>query len=206
MSSDPPSHAPARRGRKPRPRALELRITIADMEPPIWRYVRVPDTYTLDQLHRVIQLRFGWLDHHLYAFEIGDRRFEAPATEAEDEASTAFRLRDSELGRGARFTYTYDFGNNWVHEIVVEDIYIVTPLEDDDERPLPRLYGGERAGPHEDSGGPHGYRDRVDSLRDPRHPEHGAYRRRAGERYHPERFDCWMGANNLTLAAAWGVI
>src|SRR3982751_4045698 len=76
--------SPARRGRKPKPRALDLRITIAGIEPPIWRLVRVPDAYTLHQLHRVIQLVFGWLDYHLYAFTVGGRRFEEPLEEAED--------------------------------------------------------------------------------------------------------------------------
>jgi hypothetical protein len=205
MPSTPPPHVFARRGRKPKPRAVELRITITDIEPPIWRHVRVPDTYTLHQLHRVIQLLFGWLDYHLYEFRIGKRRFEEPAEEAEGEDSTATLLRDLKLTAGARFTYTYDFGDNWVHEIVVKDLYIVTPLDEDDERLLPRLYGGERAGPHEDSGGPSGYQEMVDALHDPLHPEHGHFRRWAHV-YDPERFDVWMARNNLTLAAAWGTI
>jgi hypothetical protein len=100
-----PVTRPVRRGRKPRPRSLDLRITITETEPPIWRMVRVPDAYTLHQLHRVIQLVFGWLDYHLYAFEIGGRRFEEPLEEAEDEDSTAVRLRDLPLRTGARFTY-----------------------------------------------------------------------------------------------------
>jgi hypothetical protein len=41
-----PPPALARRGRKRKPR---LRITLADIEPPIWRRVRVADTYTLHQ-------------------------------------------------------------------------------------------------------------------------------------------------------------
>jgi hypothetical protein len=184
---------------------IELRITIADIEPPIWRQIRVPDTYTLDQLHRVIQLLFGWLDYHLYAFRIGERRFEEPDEEAEGEDSTTTLLRDLKLTGGARFTYTYDFGDNWVHEIEVKNLYIVTPVEDDDERLLPRLYGGERAGPHEDSGGPWGYQEMVEALRDPSHPEHTRFRRWAGD-YDPERFDVWMADNNLSLAAAWGAI
>jgi hypothetical protein len=53
---------------------VELRLTLAGIEPPIWRYVRVPDAYTLHQLHRVIQLVFGWLDYHLYTFEVAGRR------------------------------------------------------------------------------------------------------------------------------------
>src|SRR5688500_7754393 len=94
-----PTRSPARgrRGRPRIPRDLDLRVTITDIEPPIWRLVRVPDDYTLHQLHRVLQLVFGWLDYHLYDFRVGERRFEAPDPEAEGEDSTAIRLRDLEL-------------------------------------------------------------------------------------------------------------
>lgn len=204
MPTSNPSPAPARRGRKPKPRTLDLRITIAGIDPPIWRRVRVPNAYTLHQLHRVIQLVFGWLDYHLYAFEVGDRRFEEPLEEAEDEDSTAVRLGDLPLGTGAGFTYTYDFGDHWVHEIVVEERLISTPA-DEDEDPLPVLYGGERAGPREDCGGPDGHREMCEALRDPDHRDHGTYRLLA-DVYDPERFDTWMARNNLTLAAAWGAI
>jgi hypothetical protein len=92
-----------------------------------------------------------------------------------------------------------------VHEVVVEDIYIVNPFDVDDDRLQPMLYGGERAGPREDSGGPGGHQELVDALRDPHHPEHEHSRRWAAV-YDPERFDVWMARNNLTLAAAWGAI
>lgn len=150
----------------------------------------------------MIQLVFGWLDHHLYAFAIGERRFEEPPEDAEDEDSTAVRLRDLALRRDASFTYTCDFGDHWVHEVIVEDVYISTPL--DDEPPLPFLRG-ERAGPREDYGGPDAHREFCEALRDPDHPEH-KYARRWANVYDPERFDVWMARSNLTLAAAWGAI
>jgi hypothetical protein len=203
MPSTPPSPVPARRGRKPKPRLVELRITIADIEPPIWRHVRVPDAYTLHQLHRVIQLVFGWLDYHLYMFDVGGRRFEQPLDDAEDEDSTAVRLRELALGNGARFTYTYDFGDDWVHEIVVQGAYV--PMRLDGDPPLPVLFGGERSGPPEDCGGPGGYAEMLQALGDPDHPEHESYRLWAGD-YDPERFDVRTARNNLTLAAAWGAI
>lgn len=202
MPQSNPSPAPARRGRKPRPRLLHLRVTLAEVEPPIWRVLRVPDAYTLHQLHRVIQFAFGWLDYHLYAFKVGARRFEEPLEEAEDEDSTAVHLRDLALGRGSRLTYTYDFGDHWVHEIVVEGVYMALPI---DQPSVPILYGGERAGPPEDCGGPDGHAELLQALADPDHPEHESYRLWAGD-YDPERFDVRTARNNLTLAAAWGAI
>jgi hypothetical protein len=100
MSSTPPPPFPARRGRKRKPRLVELRITIAGTEPPVWRRVRMPDTCTLHQLHRIIQLLFGWMDYHLYGFRVGERRFEAPDDQAEGEDSTAVRLSDLALSNG----------------------------------------------------------------------------------------------------------
>lgn len=205
MPSKTPTRPPARRGPKPQPRLLELRISLADIEPPIWRHVRVPNTYTLEQLHRVIQLLFGWLDYHLYSFEVGERLIEPPYEEAEGEDSTTVRLADLGLEKGARFTYTYDFGDNWVHEIVVEDVHIFTPMDEEDERLLPEFHGGQRAGPPEDCGGPWGYGDMLEALRNPDHPEHEHYRLWAGE-YDPELFDTRMARNNLLLAAVWGAI
>lgn len=182
---------------------MELRITVAEIEPPIWRYVRVPDAYTLHQLHRVIQFVFGWLNYHLYTFEVGDRRFKESLDQAEDEDSTAIHLRDLALGTGARFTYTYDLGNSWVHEIEVKGVYIYTPVDGDPA--LPVLFGGERAGPPEDCGGPEGYAEMLRVRGDPDHPEHRKYRLWAGH-YDPERFDVRMARNNLILATAWGAI
>jgi hypothetical protein len=203
MTPSNPSSAPARRGRKPRPRLLHLRITLAEIEPPIWRVIRVPDAYTLHQLHRVIQLAFGWLDCHLYMFEVGDRRFDEPLEDAEYEDSTAVHLRDLALGEDAYFTYTYDFGDDWMHEIVVQGAYI--PARMDGDPALPVLLGGERAGPPEDCGGPRGYAEMVQAIGDPDHPAHGIYRRWVGD-HDPERFDVRTARNGLALAAAWGAI
>ncbi|HEV7588708.1 MAG TPA: plasmid pRiA4b ORF-3 family protein, partial [Longimicrobium sp.] len=124
--------------------------------------------------------------------------------EAEDEDSTAVTLRDLGLKVGAQFTYTYDFGDNWTHEIVVEGVHAVEHTRGAPR--LPTLLDGVRAGPHEDSGGRSGYADMVRALRNKRHPEHRQYRDWAGPGYDPERFDPWLAGQNLALAAAWGAI
>ncbi|HEY0151552.1 MAG TPA: plasmid pRiA4b ORF-3 family protein [Longimicrobium sp.] len=203
MSPENPPRSPARRGRKPTPRLLQLRIALAEIDPPIWRRVRVSDAYTLHQLHRVIQMAFGWLDYHLYSFEIGERRFEAPFEDAQDEDATGVRLRDLGLGNDARLIYTYDFGDEWVHEIDVESVSIAAPT--DSNRALPELDAGERAGPPEDCGGPHGYSEMLKVIADPHHPEHKTYLLWSGD-YDPERFDVRTARNNLALAVAWGAI
>ncbi|MBL3507795.1 plasmid pRiA4b ORF-3 family protein, partial [Klebsiella pneumoniae] len=44
----------------------QLKITIRDSKPPIWRRVLVPEQIPFSELHAVIQLAFGWNDEHLY--------------------------------------------------------------------------------------------------------------------------------------------
>lgn len=44
----------------------QLKITLRDCKPPIWRRVVVRTDMKLDRLHRVIQIAMGWLDCHLH--------------------------------------------------------------------------------------------------------------------------------------------
>ena len=52
-----------------------LRVTLADIEPEIWRRFVVPSDITLDRLHDVIQIVMGWTDSHLHEFTIGGKRY-----------------------------------------------------------------------------------------------------------------------------------
>jgi hypothetical protein len=137
---------------------------------------------------------------------VGERRFEAPDTEPahESEDATVTPLRDLKLSAGSRFTYVYDFGDDWEHDVVVERI-LPMPAETGPDR-SPRLIGGERAAPPEDAGGPHGYGAMLEGLRDPEHPEHQEYRQWVGSGYDPERFDAWSLDHALALVVAWGAI
>jgi hypothetical protein len=56
------------------PNAVQIRITLADIEPETWRRVVVPRTFHLGDLHQVIQA-FGWWDYHLHQFMIGGLRY-----------------------------------------------------------------------------------------------------------------------------------
>jgi hypothetical protein len=50
----------------------QLKVTLREVHPPVWRRVHVPSTATLDQLHEVIQVAMGWQQHHLHLFGKGD--------------------------------------------------------------------------------------------------------------------------------------
>ena len=83
-----------------------------------------------------------------------------------------------------RFLYEYDFGDSWIHEILVEKI-----LPPEPKKRYPVCLKGKRACPPEDVGGPWGYADFLEAIRDPDHPEHEEYLEWAGEDFDPEAFD-----------------
>jgi hypothetical protein len=180
------------------PAAIVLKITLRELRPPVWRRVRVPADITLRRLHRVIQATMGWQDYHLHEFEIGDRRYGEPDDDALPGDERTFNESNVKLGalvdRGARrFRYTYDFGDGWEHDVVVEK---VEPL--DAEQPCPALIKGERACPPEDCGGVYGYLRLLEVLADPADEEHAELREWAGEDFDPERLD--LEAINRDLA------
>jgi hypothetical protein len=173
----------------------QLKVTLLDTKPPIWRRVLVDGASTLDHLHDVIQAAFGWWDYHLHEFELGRTRYAVPDPDDDwgppprDERRT--RL-DSIAGEGSKLTYTYDFGDNWRHRIVVEKI-----LRPDESIRVPACTGGRRACPPEDCGGPWGYREVLEVLADPTHPEHRERREWIGRPFDPEAFDPGEFDDNL---------
>jgi hypothetical protein len=63
--------------------------------------------------------------------------------------------------------YTYDFGDDWEHEILVEKV-----LDRDEAATYPRCTSGKRAAPPEDCGGVWGYAELRQTLADPDDPDH----------------------------------
>src|SRR5690242_20342082 len=142
-------------------RRLVLRVTLRGIEPPIWRELSVPDSYTLFQLHRCIQLAFDWLDYHLFVFETRGRQFSQPGPDALGEDAAKTRLGDLSLKRGSALLYTYDMGDDWEHDIVVRSNDAQLDTKPD---PFAYVLAGQRAAPPEDSGGPHGYSRLLQAL------------------------------------------
>ena len=79
--------------------------------------------------------------------------------------------------------YTYDFGDNWNHVVILEDFEQVGS-----GGPKPECLGGAGACPPEDSGGPHGYAELLNALEHPSHPEHAEMLEWVGGRIDPHNF------------------
>jgi Plasmid pRiA4b ORF-3-like protein len=139
---------------------LVLDLRLIGIDPPIWRRVQVPASFSLAELHQVIQAAMQWHDKHLYEFTLADRVFQAPGPESAGEATTEVRLVDLSLAPGAGLRYVYDFGDEWTVAVVVWDRLFgaAGPAS---------CVGGARAAPPEDAGGAHRYGELVEMLRDP---------------------------------------
>ena len=68
---------------------------------------------------------------------------------------------------GEKIGYTYDFGDGWEHDIVLEKV-----LPPDTEVADPVCTAGKGACPPEDCGGVWGYEDLKDTLADPDAEDH----------------------------------
>jgi len=171
---------------------LQLKISLLDIRPAIWRRLLVPSAIKLPKLHAVLQLAFGWTNSHLHAFRIEDDAYEAvyPDDWAQDFAGPGqrrdekkFRLRDLLHAPGNWLIYEYDFGDSWQHEVVVEKV-----LPTVDARHAVCL-AGARAGPPEDCGSVPGYENLVAAMANPNHPERAELLEWLGEPFDPEAFD-----------------
>jgi len=186
------------------PRRLALRVSLRDIAPAVWRIISVPDSYSLEQLHRCIQLGFAWLDYHLYEFQVGSRRLERPHSDAEGENAAAVTLAELSVNVGDRFVYLYDMGDYWLHDV---EVLSAVPLTVDDEPDLlAYLVDGERAAPPEDAGGPSGYADLVRAFRNPSSARSRELLAWAGPGFNPDVFDVRAGNHSMILASAWGGI
>jgi hypothetical protein len=163
----------------------QLRVSLADVVPLVWRRVQLPGAYTLDRVHRVIQYAMGWQDYHLHSFEVDGVQYGEPDPDGELALRDELEVRlDAVVAKGGRFGYTYDFGDWWEHQVVVEDVFGAEP----DER-YPVCVAGERACPPEDVGGAFGYAELLTAFTDPDHPEHRPMRRLVGTRFDPDAFE-----------------
>ena len=181
------------------PKVVQLKISIVGIAPQIWRRIVLSTDSSLHELHRIIQLLFEWYDYHLYEFTIENIRYQAPGPESEGEDSTRARLSKFHFSVGDEFNYSYDFGDDWCHQIEVENL-----VQKVDPGWLPHVVDGERRGPPEDCGGVGGFERFMQSIDNPEDPEHDEYRRWVGEDYYTDEFDLRTVRHAVLLATGWG--
>ena len=151
-------------------RALyQFKITLRDIDPPIWRRIQVSQDATLGQLHRVLQTVMGWEDCHLHEFRIGRKIYGEPDPDDHRKIidDTRTRIHAVLQGVGTEIEYVYDLGDYWQHDLLLEAILLPAP-----DTTYPRCIAGGRSCPPEDVGGSGAYENYLTAMADPGHEEH----------------------------------
>lgn len=165
-----------------------LRVTLLDVSPPVWRLVRVPSPLPLSALHSILQVAMGWQDRHLHEWRVGDVYYDGG-----DDAEVVLgevAPADSVLH------YTYDLSDGWEHLVEVVSIEPFDPSS-----PPIAVLEGARAVPPEESGGPEGYGDLLAALENPSDLDHPDVALAYGDFLDPEAFD--RDLINRRLEAFW---
>lgn len=151
---------------------FQLKVTLEHTG--VWRRLLVDEGMTFWQLHQLLQIAFEWDDEHLHEFYFRKAPFHiAEDLNDEDDVieissnepaiignktvnqwnmylsfdETEELLSDWFIDLKDSCLYTYDFGDDWKHRIVLEKI-----LAPDHELDYPHCLAGENEAPEEDSG------------------------------------------------------
>jgi hypothetical protein len=182
-----PDQMPKRRLSTKANTVFQLKITLKGIYPSIWRRIRTTDC-TLEQLHALIQVAMGWEFAHLYRFMIGGVEYTDQEMRDDEEAEDVCDTMLSDVlpvqNRRPRFDYEYDFGDGWIHQLIVEE-----RLQPEQGVKYPVCIAGQRACPPEDCGGPWSYSDFVETITNPDHPRHEETLEWVGGEFDPEKLD-----------------
>lgn len=143
----------------------QLKVSLKHMPSPVWRRIEIDSSITFAHLHSILQIAFEWDDCHLHNFFIHRSNGENISKEKIEitpimEDSCNFELFFNQLDeveemvakwlvrKNDSCVYTYDFGDDWQHKIVLEKI-----VEREDNQFYPRCIKAEGVCPEEDSFG-----------------------------------------------------
>jgi hypothetical protein len=146
-----------------------LKITLDEVRPAVLRRIEVPFDIRLDRLHLAIQAAMGWTNTHLYEIRARDVGWSTPDADA-DWSNDFLDARKARLGDvledlGTKtLKYLYDFGDGWEHTIKIERLTDPEP-----GMVYPRLTEVSGRCPPEDCGGPWGYAELIEAIKDPKH-------------------------------------
>ena len=143
----------------------QLKITLADSAPEVWRRVIVSAQTTLAELHTIIQQAMGWEALHAYQFRLG-LGTDQILTLVEQPLAQVFTRQEA---LNQPLYYNYDKQNGWLHRIEVETLAADVPQE---VSALPICVDGRAACPPEGSGGVWGYDELLARLEDIDDPDY----------------------------------
>ena len=155
----------------------EIKVTIRGSHPPTWRRLRIPANITFNELASIIEIAFEWCGYHLYEFEVGATLHEMgtfisiPSEEDWDIDSIRGETLDSNkekiskyFNKYKRLKFIYDFGDDWVHDIIIEK-------EVNEELENPICIKARMGAYPEDCGGVYGYEEYYEDKEERLEPD-----------------------------------
>lgn len=166
-------------------KVYEFIISLTGTKPLVWRKVLAHDFIELGELHLLIQLAMGWTDSHLHSFEINGKVYTDEESAAEMDCFVADGVILGEILDSSRiFTYSYDFGDGWEHNVEITSV-----LEHDPRMNYPVCIAGENACPPEDCGGLPGFENLKNVIAGKDSEEKDELLTWLGGFYNPNTFD-----------------
>ena len=181
----PAAKAEDRKTPAPEREIYQIRVSLLQSEPEVWRSFLVPAETSLADLHRLLQIAFDYSDEQLHRYKIGYDYFGPSSPDGMDqrELYDGITLQGVFARSFNKLTYTYDFAVSWEHRIVIERI-----LPREETKSYPICTGGERAAPPEGLGKIDLFNDLVEALGDKHHAKHDLATERLGQYWEPEMF------------------
>lgn len=166
--------------KRPFERVYQFKIKLLGTDPPVWRRIQVPESYTFYDLHCAIQDAMGWQDCHLHGFDIKYKplvnipiprsmsviHIECPYADPEMGAeeplyiTTEVPIKEHFKNEKDKAIYVYDYGDGWEHEVVLERLLPKGP-----KAKYPLCVDGQLSCPPEDCGSIPGYYDCIEAIK-----------------------------------------
>src|SRR5271157_3299373 len=90
----------------------QLKVSLNDIKPPIWRRIQVRGDVTLFKLHKVLQAAMEWEDYHLHQFIVGEDYYAIPSPDdpwpmetKNEKRAKLFQIAPAEKARAGVMIY-----------------------------------------------------------------------------------------------------
>ncbi|HJA56053.1 MAG TPA: plasmid pRiA4b ORF-3 family protein [Candidatus Bacteroides intestinigallinarum] len=171
---------------------LNIKISLIDSDPEIYRIVEVPSDIRLENFAAVINTAMGWEGYHMHLFQKGKTIYTTEESDddllfAPDKTVNSYSLSLGEIltRKGSHIEYEYDFGDSWRHLITLESQQAYKK----DETQGVFLIDGANACPPEDCGGIYGYQKMLEALKQPHSKAAKEYREWLGKNFNAHKFN-----------------
>ena len=106
-----------------------LKVHILNISPMIYRRFIVDGNTHVAELHHLIQMMMGWENQHLHVFHIWGVDYGIAYIGGSYYRDDPCEIHIGDLGlrAGDKFSYVYDFGDYWQHEVRVEKVENAKP-------------------------------------------------------------------------------